>query len=66
MTKWACHSACRTAATYSEWHQKRISSRLIHLSLAEIGPLITPLTDHRPAPVEHLLHWSTWRRRHSP
>ncbi|UFR07110.1 hypothetical protein KBP30_40910 [Streptomyces sp. Go40/10] len=25
--------------------------------------LITRLTDRRPTPVEHSLHWSTWRRR---
>ncbi|MGY5052308.1 hypothetical protein ACWDE0_43240 [Streptomyces sp. 900105755] len=25
--------------------------------------LITRLTDRRPTPVEHILHWSTWRRR---
>jgi iron(III) transport system permease protein len=29
----------------------------------EIRRLITPLTHRRPAPVEHVLHWSTWRRR---
>ncbi len=39
------------------------SSQLIHLSLAEIRGLITRLTDRRPTPVEHILHWSTWRRR---
>ncbi|GAB1339807.1 hypothetical protein ACE1SV_63970 [Streptomyces sp. E-15] len=25
--------------------------------------MITRLTDRRPTPVEHILHWSTWRRR---
>ncbi|MGW7793652.1 MULTISPECIES: hypothetical protein [Streptomyces] len=25
--------------------------------------LITRLTDRRPTPVEHILHWSAWRRR---
>ncbi|MBZ6121836.1 hypothetical protein KVH26_36235, partial [Streptomyces olivaceus] len=39
------------------------SSQLIHLSLAEIRKLITRLTNRWPAPVEHILHWSTWRRR---
>ena len=39
------------------------SSQLIHLSLAEIRRLITRLTDRRPTPIEHILHWSTWRRR---
>ncbi|QER90486.1 hypothetical protein F3L20_33150 (plasmid) [Streptomyces tendae] len=39
------------------------SSQLIHLSLAEIRRLITRLTNRRPTPVEHILHWSTWRRR---
>ncbi|OQQ13822.1 hypothetical protein B0675_26700 [Streptomyces sp. M41(2017)] len=39
------------------------SSQLIHLSLAEIRRLITRLTDRRPTPVDHILHWSTWRRR---
>ncbi|TQE20169.1 hypothetical protein SipoB123_29470 [Streptomyces ipomoeae] len=33
------------------------------LSLAEIRRLITRLTDRRPAPIDHILHWSTWRRR---
>ncbi|MFF9808728.1 hypothetical protein ACF1G5_27060 [Streptomyces coeruleorubidus] len=39
------------------------SSQLTHLSLAEIRRLITRLTDRRPAPIDHILHWSTWRRR---
>ena len=39
------------------------SSQLIHLSLAEIRRLIHRLTDRRPTPVDHILHWSTWRRR---
>ncbi|MEV6133397.1 hypothetical protein AB0M05_42485 [Streptomyces violaceusniger] len=43
-------------------NQKRIL-QLIHLSLAEIRRLITRLADRRPAPVDHIPHWSTWRRR---
>jgi hypothetical protein len=40
------------------------SSQLIHLSLAEIRRLIiTRLTNRQPTPVDHILHWSTWRRR---
>ncbi|MFE2587327.1 hypothetical protein ACFXGE_46390, partial [Streptomyces sp. NPDC059378] len=38
------------------------SSRLIHLSLAEIRRLITRLPDRQPPPIDHILHWSTWRR----
>ncbi|KAF5999251.1 hypothetical protein BOG92_051995 [Streptomyces sp. WAC00263] len=33
------------------------------LSLPEIRRLITRLTNRRPTPIEHILHWSTWRRR---
>jgi hypothetical protein len=29
----------------------------------EIRRLITRLTDRRPTPVEHILHWTRWRRR---
>lgn len=35
------------------------SSQLIHLNLAEIRPQ-QPLNRH-PTPVDHSLHWSTWR-----
>jgi hypothetical protein len=33
------------------------------LVIAEIKRLITRLTDRRPTPAGHLLHWLTWRRR---
>ncbi|TVL91346.1 hypothetical protein CD790_18405 [Streptomyces sp. SAJ15] len=33
------------------------------LSLPEIRRLIHRLTNRRPAPVDHVLHWSHWRRR---
>ncbi|MEU8919227.1 hypothetical protein [Streptomyces nigrescens] len=39
------------------------SSQLIALSLAEIRRLIARLTDRQPLPVDHILHWSHWRRR---
>ncbi|QEV56667.1 hypothetical protein CP981_06570 [Streptomyces platensis] len=35
----------------------------MHLSLAEIRRLITRLTDRQPTPVDHILHWSHWRRK---
>ncbi|WUK09390.1 hypothetical protein OG842_43800 (plasmid) [Streptomyces sp. NBC_00376] len=35
----------------------------MHLSLAEIRRLIHRLTNRRHAPVDHILHWSTWRRK---
>ncbi len=38
-------------------------SPLIPLSLAEIRRLIHRVTDRRPTPVDHILHWSIWRRR---
>jgi iron(III) transport system permease protein len=36
----------------------------ISLPLLRASPLSSmPFTHRRPAPVEHVLHWSTWRRR---
>ncbi|AYA20067.1 hypothetical protein DCW30_15340 [Streptomyces alfalfae] len=35
----------------------------MHLSLAEIRRLITRLTNRRPVSIDHILHWSAWRRR---
>jgi hypothetical protein len=39
------------------------SSQLIALSLAEIRRLIARLTHRHPAPADHILHCSHWRRR---
>ncbi|PPS73118.1 hypothetical protein BV882_16315 [Streptomyces sp. 46] len=33
------------------------------LTLPELRRLIHRLTHRQPAPVEHVLHWSHWRRR---
>lgn len=66
-SRWAveeCFQTAKQECGLDDCGQSRNgSSQLIHLSLAEIRRLITRLTDRRPAPVDHVLHWSTWRRR---
>ena len=62
MAAHACLTVLR-ARELGHGESRNGSSQLIHLSLAEIRRLITRLTDRRPTPVDHILHWSTWRRR---
>jgi hypothetical protein len=51
-----------TAAT--QLAETNPSPELIALTANEIRHLFTNLLDHALRDIEHLLHWSRWRRRH--
>jgi hypothetical protein len=39
-------------------------SELLPLTVPEVRRLLFALVWHAPPSAEHILHWSTWRRRH--
>uniref|UniRef100_UPI003F496309 hypothetical protein n=1 Tax=Streptomyces sp. CA-141956 TaxID=3240051 RepID=UPI003F496309 len=63
MAAHACLTILRAREPDTDKAETDGSSGLVPLSLPELRRLIHRLAHHQPVSVDHVLHWSTWRRR---
>ncbi|WP_435260597.1 hypothetical protein [Streptomyces sp. 1222.5] len=55
-------SACfGQGQTFPMEHRRAVGIQGGH-EIGEGAELVLAVADRRPAPIEHVLHWSTWRR----